>query len=163
MWPVTQVNTDLKPPKIVTTEINSLGEKQPTLYTLINKSISYKFSYSAFNKCKVYNIVVESFPWFWLFKKVYVSLIFLWYRYTSSEIRGKKLTLDDYFEKISKSKKNAKHLCTWQSVKYLASLNSAQFLVHNNHTQKIIITLIEKRSLQGLIWYMYFPRIVIVN
>ena len=94
MWPVTQVNTDLKPPKIVTTEINSLGEKQPTLYTLINKSISYKFSYSAFNKCKVYNIVVESFPWFWLFKKVYVSLIFLWHRYTSSEIRGKKLTLD---------------------------------------------------------------------
>ena len=33
MWPVTQVNTDLKPPKIVKTEINSLGEKQPTVFT----------------------------------------------------------------------------------------------------------------------------------
>ena len=63
------VNTDLKPPKTVTTEINSVGEKQPTLYTLINKSISYKCSYSAFNKYKVYNIVVQSFPWFWLFQK----------------------------------------------------------------------------------------------
>ena len=59
------MNTDLKPPKMVTTEINSVGEKQPTLYTLINKSISYKCSlYSAFNKYKAYNIVVESFPWF---------------------------------------------------------------------------------------------------
>ena len=105
MWPVTQVNTDLKPPKTVTTEINSVGEKQPTLYTLINKSISYKYSYSAFNKYKVYNIVVQSFPWFWLFQKVYVSLIFLWHRYTSSEIRGKKLTLDDYFEEISNQRK----------------------------------------------------------
>ena len=82
MWPVTQVNTDLKPPKIVKTEINSLGEKQPTVFTLINKNNSYKFGYSAFNKYKVYNIVVQSFPWFWLFKKVYVSLIFLWHRYT---------------------------------------------------------------------------------
>ena len=51
----------------------------------------------------------------------------------------------------------------WQSVKYLALLNSAQFLVHNNHTQKIFITLIEKRSLQGLVRYMYFPRIVVLN
>ena len=59
-----KVNTDLKPPKIVKTEINSLGEKQPTVFTLINKSICYKYSYSAFNKCKVYNIVVQSFPWF---------------------------------------------------------------------------------------------------
>ena len=82
MWPITQVNTDLKPPKIVKTEINSLGEKQPTVFTLINKSICYKYSYSAFNKYKVYNIVVQSFPWFWLFQKVYVSLIFLWHRYT---------------------------------------------------------------------------------
>ena len=54
---------------IVSTEINNVGEKQPTLYTLINKSISYKCSYSAFNKYKAYNIVVESFPWFWLFQK----------------------------------------------------------------------------------------------
>ena len=53
MWPVTQVNTDLKPPKIVKTEINSVGEKQPTVFTLINKSICYKNSYSAFNKYKV--------------------------------------------------------------------------------------------------------------
>ena len=106
---------------------------------------------------------LKAFLGFDFFRKVYTSLIFLWHRYTSSEIRGKKLTLDDYFEKISKSKKNDKHLCTWQSVKYLALLNSAQFLVHNNHTQKIIITLIEKRSLQGLVRYMYFPRIVVVN
>ena len=136
MWPVTQVNTDLKPPKIVKTEINSLGEKQPTVFTLINKSICYKYSYSAFNKCKVYNIVVQSFPWFWLFQKVYVSLIFLWHRYTSSEIRGKKTHSGWLLWRNFKSKKNNKHLCTWQSVKYLALLNSAQFLVHNNHTQK---------------------------
>ena len=31
------MNTDLKPPKIVKTEINSLGEKQPTVFTLIIK------------------------------------------------------------------------------------------------------------------------------
>ena len=72
MWPVTQVNTDLKPLKIATTEINSVGEKQPTLYTLITKSISYKCSYSAFNKYKAYNIVVQSFPWFWLFSEKFI-------------------------------------------------------------------------------------------
>ena len=105
----------------------------------------------------------KAFLGFDFFRKVYISLIFLWHRYTSSEIRGKKLTLDDYFEKISKSKKNGKHLCTWQAVKYLVLMNSAQFLVHNNHTQKILITLIEKRSLQGLVRYMYFPRIVVLN
>ena len=105
----------------------------------------------------------KAFLGFDFFGKVYISLIFLWHRYTSSEIRGKKLTLDDYFEKISKSKKNDKHLCTWQSVNYLVLMNSAQFLVHNNHTQKILITLIEKRSLQGLVRYMYFPRIVVLN
>ena len=106
----------------------------------------------------------KAFLGFDFFRKVYISLIFLWHRYTSSEIRGKKLTLDDYFEKISKSRKNDKHLCTWQAVKYLVLMNSAQFLVHNNHTQKeITITLIEKRSLQGLVRYMYFPRIVVLN
>ena len=71
--------------------------------------------------------------------------------------------MDDYFEKISESKKNDKHLSTWQSVKYLVLMNSAQFLVHNNHTKKILITLIEKRSLQSLVRYMYFPRIVVLN
>ena len=107
---------------------------------------------------------LKAFLGFDFFRKVYISLIFLWHRYTSFEIRGKKLTLDDHFEKISKSKKNDKHLCTWQSVKYLVLLNSAQILVHNNHTQKeIIITLIEKRSLQGLVRYMYFSRIVVLN
>ena len=106
----------------------------------------------------------KAFLGFDFFRKVYISLIFLWHRHTSSEIRGKKLTLDDYFEKISKSRKNDKHLCTWQAVKYLVLMNSAQFLVHNNHTQKeITITLIEKRSLQGLVRYMYFPRIVVLN
>ena len=68
-WPKTTEN-------IVSTEINNVGEKQPTLYTLINKSISYKCSYSAFNKYKAYNIVVESFPWFWLFQKRFILVWF---------------------------------------------------------------------------------------
>ena len=107
----------------------------------------------------------KAFLGFDFFQKVYVSLIFLLHRYTSSEIRGKKLTVGDYILWINfKSKKNNKHFCTNDSLlnilHYWTVLSSLFIIItHKN----IFITLIEKRSLQGLVRYMYFPRIVVLN
>ena len=71
------MNTDLKPPKIVTAEINSVGEKQPTLYTLIiNAAIQLSIN--------IKHIILwfKAFLGFDFFRKVYISLIFLRHRYT---------------------------------------------------------------------------------
>ena len=77
----------------------------------------------------------------------------------------KKLTVRDYILWINfKSKKNNKHLCTYDSqlnILHYWTVLSSLFIIITH--KKFFITLIEKRSLQGLVRYMYFPRIVVLN
>ena len=104
MWPVTQVNTDLKPPKIVKTEINSVGEKNPQCLLWLIKVFVINTAIQLLINIKYIILWFKDFLGFDFFRKVYISLIYIiwnkgkkthsgWLLWRNFQIKEKQQTL----------------------------------------------------------------------